>query len=181
MSITAIGSGSLTASLRSTTSASSRLAEAITSRGSGSDSASISADGFAALLRQQRGDGPPPMTDEKAAEIGTRLKEDDADLFSSIDTDQDGTLTASELEAGKDQVRAAMEAKGKGGPPPGGAPPPGPPPGGAPGGSTASSGTEDEDSSTTLEKLLGKSGSDGWSDYQTNLLNSLLQSLAGQA
>lgn len=152
MNITGIGSGSWYTGMGSATA---RSARSIAQDGGG-DSAAFSAQALAALGRT--GGGPPPPTDEMAAEFGATLQEEDPDLFSQIDGDGDGTLTATEMEAGKDQIRAAMDAKGMGPPPP-------PPPE-----QGQSDGLDDEQ----VQQLLQSLREQGWSDVQLNQVSDVL-------
>lgn len=132
-------------------SATSALAQASTD-----DSSTISSQGFAALLAERSGssaEAPPKLTDEQAAEFGQRMQEEDPDLFAQVDTDSDGTLTAQEMEDGKDAIQSVMQAKGGPGGPGGaggpGGPPPGPPPG--------EDDSEDDDSTSATTSTSGAS------------------------
>nr|WP_298687302.1 EF-hand domain-containing protein [uncultured Dongia sp.] len=95
----------------------------------------------------------------------TELKE----LFASFDADEDGSLTADELQAGFESNRPqGGPASGPGG---AGGPPPGPPP------SSASS-TEEDDEEDTLLEMLQKSITDRSTSASVNLkdLQSVLAS-----
>lgn len=139
------------------------LFSALDSDGNGT----LSADEFSAAMDALHGSqgpppGPPPeMTDEQAATIGENLQTSDADLFSALDSDGNGTLSADELTTAMDSLHQAMDAGGMQPPPP-------------PGGTSDPGSTGD-----LLARLLGTSSTDGSSDYQANMLNELLQSLFG--
>lgn len=115
MNITGLGSASWLTSQRSLTS----TIGSGSTQPAASDTTTFSASAFAALLAEQR-DGPPPLSDEMAADIGSALKEDNAELFAALDSDEDGSLSADELKAGIEALRGTQ------GRPSG--PPPGPPP-----------------------------------------------------
>lgn len=97
-----------------------------------SDTVTISVEALQALLQsqQQQQGGPPPMTDEMAAKMGADIQEQNSELFTQLDTDEDGVLSADEAEAGKDAIGQAIQdgtlqppekpegAGGPGGPPP---------------------------------------------------------------
>jgi Ca2+-binding EF-hand superfamily protein len=74
---------------------------------------------------------PPALTDEQVASISSKIQSANAKLFSALDTNQDGTVSADELKAGHDQLMpqggpgGAGGAQGAGGPM---GPPPPPPP-----------------------------------------------------
>jgi Ca2+-binding EF-hand superfamily protein len=116
-------------------------------------------------MRAQVAGGPPEMTDEMAATIGSSIQKDNAALFKSLDADGDGKLTAKELKAGLDAIRQAMEANGM-------MPPPPPP--GEMGGSGSST---DESESDQISQLLGSTQSSTEVDYRTNLMQEILQSI----
>lgn len=108
--------------------------------------------------------GPPPeMSDDQASAIGSDLLSSNTKLFSALDTNQDGTLSADELKTGMDSLHQAMEANGVG--------PPAPPSGGQDAGQ----------SGDILAQLLASAGSSADADYQTNLMNELLKGLSGTA
>jgi Ca2+-binding EF-hand superfamily protein len=112
------------------------------------------------------GGGPPPeMTDAMAASIGSQMQTDNSTLFSALDTNGDGVLSASELKAGRDQMDGAMETQGK-------RPPPPPPPSSSADGQS-SDGLDEEQ----IQKLLQKLQDDGWSDVQTNQLSEILNQM----
>ena len=81
---------------------------------SGEDSLNISAGGFAALMQ---GGGPPPMTDELAGTIGAKMQEKNPDLFAKLDRDGSGSLTAQEMEDGRDLAMQSMMGGAGGGMP----------------------------------------------------------------
>ncbi len=113
-----------------------------------SDSAAFSDAALAALVQSQAGSATS-LSDADAARIGADLAQRDPALFRALDTSRSGTLTASELAAGRDKIAAAIRsgqlaparppaasaaapaagapaASGEaGGPPPGGGPRPG--------------------------------------------------------
>ena len=93
------------------------------------------------------GGQPPALTDDQAKDFGTMLQQQDPDQFTALDTDQDGTLTASEVEAGRKS--GALK------------PPPPPDAGGQGGQSGTGSG----------------SANSGTSDYMANLIQDLLRNL----
>jgi len=151
MSITSIGGGS---AYQPTTRASPTQWRLDLGSGgaSGSDSVDLSQAGFAALMAGGQAP-PPPPSDEMAAEMGSHMKEDNPDLFASLDSDHSGGLTAQEFKDGQSLLEAEMKKRGP--PPggPGGGPPGGGPPGGGPGGGPPGGGLE---------------------QFQANLINSLL-------
>ena len=210
MNISGLGSTSWYTSLRSTTTTTRSSAE---STASATDSASISAEGFAALMQQQGGKGPPAITDEAAGKIGASIAEKNQALFSALDADGNGTLSATELKAGMETMHQALGAAGRGGPPPmtdelaakigakikeedadlftaldadsdgtltaaemeagkesGVLPPPPPPPASASGDSTDSA-------SDQLSQLLQSTGSDSLAEFQANLMNDILKTM----
>lgn len=196
MNITGLGSASWYTSQRSTTTSATGGSRGTTS----TDSVAISPSGFAAMLQEQGG-GPPELTDEQAAQIGSTLKEKHADLFAALDADEDGTLSAAEFKTGMEAMRGSQ------------GPPPGPPPE-LSDEDAAAIGTDLQTANSSLFSTLDSDGDgtisadelrDGMdslreamdangmrpppppeqsqrgsalSDYQTNLLNELLQSLA---
>lgn len=138
------------------TSASDRISQLFSSLDSDGDG-TLSLEELQAGLASKGQGGSPAMTDEKAAEIGSRIKEENATLFTALDTDQDGTLSAQEMEA-------ATES---------GLLPP-PPPSQA--GGTSASGDDQ------LNQLLGSTGSTSLADFQQNLMQEILQAMfAGSA
>jgi hypothetical protein len=84
-------------------------ATASSSSSSSSDTVTISAESLAALLQSADGAKPPPMNDEQAAKMGADIKEQNAELFTQLDTDEDGVLSASEAEDGKDAIHEAIQ------------------------------------------------------------------------
>ncbi len=44
---------------------------------------------------------PPPMTEEQAAEISQHIQEKDSDMFTEMDTNEDGALSVDELESAR--------------------------------------------------------------------------------
>lgn len=113
------------------------------------DSAAFSDAALAALVQAQAGSATT-LSDADAARIGADLAQRDPALFRALDTSHSGTLTASELAAGRDKIAAAIRSgqlaparpdeaakppapptgrppaggNGGGGPPAGGGPPP---------------------------------------------------------
>jgi hypothetical protein len=79
--------------------------------GSADDSASISQQGFAALLADQQGGAQPQLSDDQAAQIGAKIQEKDPSLFTKLDSDGDGKLSVSELKSGKDAIAGAHAAE----------------------------------------------------------------------
>jgi len=77
--------------------------------GDADDSAQISQQGFAALF-QAAGTSGSGMTDQRASAIGARIQAHDPTLFKQLDSNGDGSLSASELKAGHDQIQAARAA-----------------------------------------------------------------------
>ncbi len=88
------------------------------SRGDGDtdDSASIGQQGFAALFQGVQGgsspppNGPPALTDEQAAQIGSHIQSKDPALFKQLDINSDGAISAQELQNGHDKIKAARAA-----------------------------------------------------------------------
>jgi Ca2+-binding EF-hand superfamily protein len=125
----------------------------------------LSADELTAgLTSHHGGHGPPAMSDEDAAAIGTTMQQDDPELFASLDADGNGTLSADELKAGMDQLHDATAQQG---------PPPPPPP---PSSDSTSSGDSDVLASL-LAQLQSSSSSSGLSDYRQNQMSEILRSL----
>jgi len=124
-----------------------------------SDTVTISVEALQALLQSQQqdqGGGPPPMTDEMAAKMGADIQEQNSELFTQLDTDEDGVLSADEAEAGKDAIDQAIQdgtlqppekPEGAGGP---GGPPPPP--------SDSASSSSSEDIIAQLISILSKQG-----------------------
>lgn len=135
MSISGISSTSASTQTSASSSATAikALVEQLNAQSSkSSDTVTISVEALQALLQSQQQDqgGPPPMTDEMAAKMGADIQEQNAELFTQLDTDEDGVLSADEAEAGKDAIDQAIQdgtlqppekPEGAGGPPP---PPP---------------------------------------------------------
>lgn len=154
MNINGLGSASWYTSVRSSTSPTGSTS----SQQGGSDSVSFSAESMAALMQSA---GPPPLTDEMASDFGAMLQEDDPELFSALDGNSDGVLSADEMKAGKEQLDAAMQAKGMGPPPPASS-------------QEQSSGGLDEQQ---IQQLLQSLQDNGWSDVQTNQLSEILNQM----
>lgn len=72
------------------------------------DTVTISVEALQALM-QSKQDGPPPPSNEQAAKMGADIQKQNADLFTQIDTDEDGVLSADEAEAGKDAIGQAIK------------------------------------------------------------------------
>jgi hypothetical protein len=133
------------------------------SDGSGTLSAAEFEAGKDLIGPPRGGGGPPGMTDEMAASIGSQMQTDNNKLFSALDSNGDGVLSADELKAGKEQMDGAMQAQGKRPPPPS--------PSYADGQSSNGLGEEQ------IQQMLQKLQANGWSDVQTNQLSDILNSM----
>jgi Ca2+-binding EF-hand superfamily protein len=105
-----------------------------------------------------------------------------SELFATIDSDSDGSITETESSDFLDTLKSAMG--GAGGPPPGGGPggPGGPPPGGPPpGGSASSSASDEEDDDTSAINLLSAATSAYASKQKSVDLFATLSSIFDQA
>lgn len=76
---------------------------------SSSDTVTISVEALQSLLQSQQDGGMPPMTDDQAAKMGEDIKQQNSDLFTQLDADEDGVLSADEAEAGKDAIGQAIK------------------------------------------------------------------------
>jgi hypothetical protein len=101
------------------------------------------------------GGKPPEMTDDLAAKIGTMMQQHDPDQFTALDSDQNGTLSAAEMQAGRESGTLK---------------PPPPPPG-----MDGSGGGPSPDRTGGG----GATGSSSTSDLTANLIQDLLRSLQG--
>lgn len=112
MSLSAITSTSSSYPATSTQATLKALEERLTvSSSTSSDTVTISREALQALTQSQnKNGGPPPMTDDMAAKMGTDIKKQNADLFTQLDTDEDGVLSADEAEAGKDTIDQAIKS-----------------------------------------------------------------------
>ena len=103
------------------------------------------------------GSGGVSLDEFSTGDTGQSLSTDQlSELFSTIDSDSDGSISETESSDFLDTLKSAMGGPGgAGGPPPGGPPPGGPPPGGPPpGGSASSSSSEGDDEDPAAINLL---------------------------
>ncbi|MFC0408314.1 EF-hand domain-containing protein [Roseomonas elaeocarpi] len=168
------------ASSAGSTTATNRAAEVFASLDTDDDGSVTSAE-LEAGRSGGRPPGPPPQGGFSSDSMSALLSGQEAsttsgsssasdDLFASLDTDGDGSLSASEFQAAGG-TQGAGGPRGAGGPPPGGPPPGGPPPGGAPDGTAAS-----EDDDTSASSLLSSSTDGGsMSDALAALVQKALQ------
>lgn len=110
MSIASIGSTTSTNGLYgATVNTATQLIGTSSQNQQASDSVTISSEALAALRAGQGGE-PPPMTDDMAKKMGEDIQKQDADLFTQLDTDQDGVLSTDEADAGKDAIGDAIRS-----------------------------------------------------------------------
>lgn len=126
------------------------------------------------------GSGGVSLDEFSAGDTAKSLSADQlSELFSTIDSDSDGSITESESSDFLDTLKSAMG--GAGGPPPGGPPPGGPPPGGPPPGDAASSSSEEDQDDTSAINLLTAATTAYTSKQKSTDLLAQLSSIFDQA